>query len=72
MGVRKSGVKFCSLVRKGKEDLYLGTYNTEVEAFEAYKIAKEIYIKEKANEWKDRVDKKVYEAMYNWVVEITD
>ena len=29
-------------------------------------------IKEKADEWKGRIDLRVYKAMYNWRVEIID
>ena len=32
---------------------YLGTFNTEIEAFNAYKQAKESFIKEQANKWKE-------------------
>ena len=50
----------------------LGRYNTPEEAFQAYKTAKEEYIKEIADKWKDKIDPRVYEAMYNYQVEITD
>lgn len=50
----------------------LGNYATAEEAFYAYKEAKESYIKEVANKWKDQIDPKVYNALMNWEVEITD
>lgn len=50
----------------------IGYYNTPEEAFQAYKEAKERYIKEVANEWKEQIDPRVYEAMYNYQVEIDD
>jgi hypothetical protein len=50
----------------------LGYYKTSEEAFNAYKKAKEAYIKEVAEEWRDSIDSRVYEALTNWVVEITD
>ena len=53
-------------------DKHLGWFNTELEAFYAYKEAKETYIKEVANKWKDQIDPKVYEALMKYEVEITD
>ena len=40
------------------------------EAFDAYKTAKEAYIKEVADKWRDLIDPRVYKAMYNYKVEI--
>ena len=51
---------------------FLGYYKTAEEAFNAYKKAKEAYIKEVAKEWRNNIDPRVYEALINWVVEITD
>ena len=51
---------------------YLGTFKTIEEAFQVYKEAKENYIKEVADKWKDLIDPRVYEAMHNYQVEITD
>ena len=53
-------------------DKHLGWFNTEIEAFNAYKTAKEDYIKSLANKWKDRIDPRVYEALMKYEVEITD
>lgn len=54
-------------VRRG-----IGSFFTPEEAFQAYKIAKEAYIKKVANKWKDMLEDKVYKAMCNYCVEITD
>lgn len=51
---------------------YLGYYNTPEEAFQAYKEFKEAYIKEVADEYKNVIPKRLYDAMYIWEVEITD
>ena len=51
---------------------HLGYYNTELEAYKAYKIAKESFIKEQANKWKGRIDTRAYQALMNYTVEITD
>ena len=56
---------------KGKRE-YLGLFNTELEAFNAYKIAKESFIKEQANKWKSQIDPRAYNALMNYTVEITD
>ena len=56
---------------KGKSE-YLGYYNTEIEAFNAYKTAKESFIKEQANVWKSQIDPRAYNALMNYQVEITD
>ena len=56
---------------KGKRE-YLGFFKTEIEAFNAYKIAKEAFVKEQANKWKSHIDLRAYEALMNYQVEITD
>ena len=56
---------------KGKRE-HLGLFNTELEAFNAYKTAKESFIKEQANKWKGQIDERAYEALMNYTVEITD
>lgn len=50
----------------------LGQFDTPEEAFNAYKIAKEEWIKEVADKWKSQLEPRVYEALYNYQVEITD
>ena len=50
----------------------LGIFNTPIEAFNTYKEFKEKYIKQVADEYKDKIPDKLYKAMYNWKVEITD
>lgn len=49
-----------------------GTFDTPEEAFQAYKIAKEGYIKEVADKWKGQITEEVYQALINYKVEITD
>ena len=50
----------------------LGSFDTEVEAFKVYKQAREAYIKQVANKWKDQIDPRVYEALMKYEVEIDD
>lgn len=68
IGVSKDYGKFKATLKKKN----LGRYSTPEEAFQVYKDAKEQYIKEVADKWKDKIDSKVYQAMYNYKVEITD
>ena len=51
---------------------YLGYYNTSEEAFEVYKQFKEKCIKEVADYYKNKIPQKLYDAMYQYEVEITD
>ena len=56
---------------KGKQE-YLGLFNTEIEAFNAYKHAKESFIKEQAEKWKYQIDPRAYEALMNYKVNMDD
>lgn len=55
-----------------KQQKYLGYYNNIDDAFNAYKQYKEADIKQMADYYKDKIPDKLYEAMYNYKVEITD
>lgn len=55
-----------------KEIKHLGQYKTPNDAFNAYKIFKESYIKQVADYYKKQIPNKLYEAMYNYEIEITD
>ena len=64
---------FVAQVNKGKgKKKHLGIFNTELEAFKAYKVAKESFIKEQANKWKSQIDERVYNALMNYEVNIDD
>lgn len=74
---KKKNNKYCSqcntITKEGKRyNAYLGLFNTPEEAFYAYKTFKENYIKEVADEYRDRIPQKLYEAMYRYEVKITD
>ena len=69
----KKASAFIARVKKNKgKSEYLGLFKTELEAFNAYKIAKESYLKELANKWKGEIDGRAYEALMSYEVEITD
>ena len=69
----KTNKAFRARVNKNKgASEHLGYFNTELEAFNAYKVAKETYIKEQANRYKSQIDPRAHEALMNYQVEITD
>ena len=69
----KATKKFISQVDIGlKSQKHLGLFNTEIEAFNAYKVAKEAFVKEQANKWKSQIDDRAYNALMDYTVEITD
>ena len=68
----KSRGKFQAYIRVYGKRKHLGRFDTPEEAFNTYKQAKEAYIKEVANKWKDKIDQRVYEALMNWEVSIDD
>ena len=76
IGVKHNGNKFtsmCSIIKDNiPKDIHIGTFNTPEEAFYAYKQFKEKYIKQVADFYKDKIPNKLYNAMYNYEVEITD
>ena len=56
---------------KSKKE-YLGVYDTQEKGFEVYKYYKERNIKEVADYYKEQIPVKLYNALYEYVVEITD
>ena len=63
----------CSTINKeDNKIIYLGLYDTSEEAFLAYKTFKENYIKQVADEYKDIIPQKLYDALYKYEVEIND
>lgn len=74
IGIHKDRNNYVVLLsRYGKQE-YLGTFKTPEEAFYAYKVAKEAYIKEVATKYYNdgKIARNVYEALMNYKVEITD
>lgn len=72
VGIRKKHGKFITRTTVNGIRRQVGRYLTLEEAVCGYGIAKELWIKTIADEWKDKIDLKVYQAMYNYKVEITD
>lgn len=72
IGVSNVRGSWYASINKGNGVEHLGTFRTAEDAFQAYKQAKEDYIREVADKWKGQITKQVYENMYNYKVEITD
>ena len=69
----KKAKAFIARVNKSKGGSeWLGYFNTELEAFNAYKQAKESFIKEQAEKWKDEIDERAYKALMDYEVNIDD
>jgi len=68
----KARNKIKAQCNNGSIKVYLGSFNTPQEAFQAYKTYKEALIKEVANEYKEQLDYRVYEALMNYEVNEND
>ena len=69
----KRNKAFVAMVSRNEgQQEHLGFFNTEIEAFNAYKIAKESFIKEQANKWESQIDPRAYNALINYQVNIDD
>ena len=73
-GTHPIGVDFHTKTNKfrARHRGHLGLFDTEYEAFMVYKDSKEAYLKALALKWKDQIDPRVYEALINYTVKITD
>ena len=72
IGVRiKDGAIIAQINYMGSKK-HLGTFKTIEEAFQAYKKEKEKCLKEYADKYKNKLPKKVYDALYSYKVDIND
>ena len=62
----KSVGKYISRITIDGKGKRLGTFDCAQEAHQAYKVAKELYVKEKALQWRDRIAPNVFNALMNW------
>lgn len=51
---------------------HIGSFDTEVQAFQAYKQAKELYIKEVVRDYKESLCSIVYQTLINWEIGADD
>ncbi|MEK5765992.1 hypothetical protein [Acinetobacter schindleri] len=61
--------RFASNISVDGKAKHLGCFETEIEAFQAYRQAKEDQIKVVANRWKEQIDARAYEALMSYQVE---
>lgn len=59
------GKYFASIKIRGVKT-HLGYFECPNEAYAAYKLAKECYVKDRALEWRDRIANEVFEALMKW------
>lgn len=72
LGVSKKGNKFIAQITKNNEKIHLGSFLTPEEAFSVYKTAREASIKEYAEIYKNVISEKVYQALQDYTIDITD
>ena len=72
VGVTLTRSRFRAAISRYGKVTHIGNFDNAEEAFLAYKQAKEDYIKEIANKWKDQIDPRIYEALMNWEINIDD
>lgn len=70
----KGNNKLSVYSNNGYKKVHLGYFplNKPFQAFYTYKIFKEKYIKQVADEYKNKITQKLYEALYKYEVEIND
>lgn len=66
IGVRFINNRYKSEITIDNKSIFLGYYNTPVEAFNAYKEAKEQQAKVLAERWKDKIDERAYNTLMNY------
>lgn len=60
------------IINGKSQKVIIGYYSSPDDAFAAYKAWKEKYIKKIANQYRSLIPDKVYNALYNYKIEITD
>lgn len=72
VGVRlKDGYIIAQINYMGKKK-HLGSFSTVEKAFAAYKVAKEQCLKDYADKYKDVISEDIYNALYEYKIEIDD
>lgn len=60
--------KYLARVSVNGRDKHVGYFKCPNEAHAAYVVAKEAHVKEKALEWRGRIDERVFEALMSWTL----
>ena len=71
-GVYKSKNRYVSKISRYNIERNLGSFKTIEEAFSAYKEAKESYVLELAEKWKDKIDIRAYNTLINYSINVED
>lgn len=66
VSLHKPSSKFIVQMGLNGKNQHLGYFDCPQEAYNAYKKAKEAYVKEKALEWQDRIASDVFDALMQW------
>lgn len=69
---KKENQKFQANIHINGEYKFLGYFDNKIDAFNKYKTEKESQIKRIAEKYKNKISNDVYEALFNWIVEIND
>lgn len=72
IGVNYKKGRYISQISLDNKIKHIGSFKTEMDAFNAYKEAKEQQAKILAERWKDKIDERVYNALMNYKVNLTD
>ena len=72
IGIDRIKAGFRVRINHGGKQTIFGYYDSIVDAFDKYKEEKEKLIQEVAEQYKDKIPQKLYDAMMNWVVEYDD
>ena len=64
--------KYQANIKKYSKLIYMGLFDTELDAFNAYKVEKELYVKELAQKYQNDIDERAYVALLNYKVDIND
>jgi hypothetical protein len=68
----KVAKKFVAQISVRGKRKHIGSYGTILEAFNSYKIAKERYLREVAEEYKEQLRADVYESLLKYKIESKD
>ena len=68
----KKSKKFESRVRRNSNPVYIGSFDSEIDAFNSYKSEKESYLKHLANKYKGLIDERACKALIDYSVSIHD
>lgn len=71
-GVNRDGNKFTARISRGKLPLIIKSFDTELEAFNYYKLHKELHVKELVAEYQNSLPQQVVEFFNSYEVSIDD